>query len=342
MRTYFSSFVAACIALTCFAAPSLANEACRKVFDEKSILIPKLYLEKLASVRLNSRAKIFSVLQRVAASETSGCWSGATGDTDGQLLSLGVQQWNFGQSSLQPLLRRYKKAFANAPELEARQMARTMPQYGSVLFVDGCLQAKVDSTCTTAVRSLQDKAGNLHPDFAAEANSLFSSDAMVQIQMDKFIDMLSRIADDLKRVFHGQEITPRKVMWAIDLETQQGKHFPVDRDLKRMRNDERRRSSPAGRQAILLGAVAWFKGACLAPDTAIPTRDCDWNVQHWSTYIQSGNVTPEQEDLLYLTLLCSRTAVGEGGRWQAIAFERRAKIAFGIGQVSGDNSPEPE
>ena len=36
-----------------------------------------------------------------------------------------------------------------------------------------------------------------------------------------------------------------------------------------------------------------------------------------------------------LTFLRSRTAIGNSGRWQALAFERRAKIVLGVGSVSG-------
>jgi peptidoglycan hydrolase-like protein with peptidoglycan-binding domain len=39
------------------------------------------------------------------------CFAGLTGDFDGQGISLGVCQWNFGQGSLQPLLREVDKTY---------------------------------------------------------------------------------------------------------------------------------------------------------------------------------------------------------------------------------------
>jgi len=44
------------------------------------------------------------------------CFAGLSGDFDGQGLSFGVAQWNFGQGSLQPLL---KEALASYPEVLA-------------------------------------------------------------------------------------------------------------------------------------------------------------------------------------------------------------------------------
>lgn len=41
------------------------------------------------------------------------CFAGVSGDFDGQGISFGVLQWNFGQGSLQPLL---KRMFADSPE----------------------------------------------------------------------------------------------------------------------------------------------------------------------------------------------------------------------------------
>ncbi|MBI5874898.1 MAG: peptidoglycan-binding protein, partial [Deltaproteobacteria bacterium] len=40
------------------------------------------------------------------------CFAGLSGDFDGQGMSFGVVQWNFGQNSLQPL---FKDMFANYP-----------------------------------------------------------------------------------------------------------------------------------------------------------------------------------------------------------------------------------
>ncbi|HET9511176.1 MAG TPA: hypothetical protein VFO80_08500 [Sphingomonas sp.] len=51
--------------------------------------------------------------------------------------------------------------------------------------------------------------------------------------------------------------------------------------------------------------------------------------------LDRGRIDPEQVDQLHLTFLRSRTATGNGGRWQALTFSRRAKIVLGVGSVSG-------
>ena len=51
--------------------------------------------------------------------------------------------------------------------------------------------------------------------------------------------------------------------------------------------------------------------------------------------IDRGLIDPEQYELLHLTFLRSRTAVGNSGRWQALTFSRRGKIILGVGSVSG-------
>ena len=64
-------------------------------------------------------------------------------------------------------------------------------------------------------------------------------------------------------------------------------------------------------------------------------RDWAWNVAQWRCMIDAGRIDPEQYELLNLTFLRSRTAVGNSGRWQALTFSRRAKIVLGVGSVSG-------
>ena len=56
---------------------------------------------------------------------------------------------------------------------------------------------------------------------------------------------------------------------------------------------------------------------------------------------QDKPATPaEQYELLHLTFLRSRTAVGNSGRWQALTFSRRGKIILGVGSVSGRRDGE--
>lgn len=58
------------------------------------------------------------------------CFAGLAGDFDGQGLSFGVCQWNFGQESLQPLLQRM---CADHPELSRQLFAERLDQLLTVL-----------------------------------------------------------------------------------------------------------------------------------------------------------------------------------------------------------------
>jgi hypothetical protein len=78
-----------------------AHADCLKVQvknDDLEISEPVVEALKASSL---SRDDLFRTLRRVAQYESSGCWSGATGNFDGQYISVGVMQWNFGQGSLQ-------------------------------------------------------------------------------------------------------------------------------------------------------------------------------------------------------------------------------------------------
>ncbi|HEX9080201.1 MAG TPA: peptidoglycan-binding domain-containing protein, partial [Desulfuromonadaceae bacterium] len=69
-----------------------------------------LFADDIPSPAIASMPLDYRCLALTGAFETGAaipdCFSGLTGDCDGQGISLGVLQWNFGQGSLQPLLRR--------------------------------------------------------------------------------------------------------------------------------------------------------------------------------------------------------------------------------------------
>jgi hypothetical protein len=77
----------------------VGDETWRKLFGEKSMPVSPLKDRDLA----------YRCLALTGAFETGTgipeCFSGLSGDFDGQGISFGVLQWNFGQGSLQPLLR---------------------------------------------------------------------------------------------------------------------------------------------------------------------------------------------------------------------------------------------
>jgi len=69
-----------------------------------------LLKEKIATPQANYRPLDYRCLALTGSFETGAaipdCFAGLSGDFDGQGISFGVLQWNFGQGSLQPLLKR--------------------------------------------------------------------------------------------------------------------------------------------------------------------------------------------------------------------------------------------
>lgn len=73
-----------------------------------SVTWQALFGESIPAAILASQSLAYRCLALAGAFETDSgipeCFAGLSGDFDGQGLSLGVLQWNFGQGSLQPLL----------------------------------------------------------------------------------------------------------------------------------------------------------------------------------------------------------------------------------------------
>jgi hypothetical protein len=69
-----------------------------------------LFQEKIATPQANYRPLDYRCLALTGSFETGAaipdCFAGLSGDFDGQGISFGVLQWNFGQGSLQPLLKK--------------------------------------------------------------------------------------------------------------------------------------------------------------------------------------------------------------------------------------------
>ena len=149
--------------------------------------------------------------------------------------------------------------------------------------------------------------------------------------------------DDLERVF-GQKksFSYTQVRWAIDTKVQQGAltkvqqgGFPVNRDLTRMRAEWNSLPNEEEKRKALLALVDWYRGLSYSADQGGVSLDRECNVRSWRRKINAGT-SAEQDDLLNLTFLRSRTATGMSGFWQANAFQRRAKIALNVGSVGGD------
>jgi hypothetical protein len=207
-----------------------------------------------------------------------------------------------------------------------------MPTHGRLIFSKGCTSDLVTDDCKNAILALQHD-GKLDRTLESELNALFESDGMIQIQMDGFVALVESVKDDLTRLFGRQSITPLKIKWAIDTKVQQG-HFPGDADVARVRTGWDKVSSE-DRTEKLRRIVQWYEALANSIDQGGVNRDWKWNVEKWKERINKG-ISDEQMDLLNLTFLRSRYATGQAGRWQALTFQRRAKIVFGVGSIGGE------
>lgn len=307
------------------------NASCRKVTAEDTAIIDASALRSLGKIGLD-RKKIFEALVDVAVPETGGCWGGATGNFDEQIVSAGTLQWNYGQKSLQPILKRYRAQFNSEAEFRAR-VAKLMPTFSKLVFSEGCLRSPITDDCRTSMLA-QQAGGSLSPSFKEEFDNLMESDSMIQVQVDRFVALLQSVEDDLLRLFPGETPSPRRIKWAIDTKVQQG-GFPGDADVKRARDnwsgldDQRRRES-------LVALVMWYQALTNSIDQGGIRLDWKKNVDAWKKKISDSGVSSEQADLLNLSFLRSRTAQGQSGRWQALTFQRRARIILSVGCVGGD------
>lgn len=285
-----------------------------------------------------SRAKlsdrdIYRVMRVVSRYETGGCWTEGTGNFDGQWLSLGVMQWNLGKGSLQSLLARFKSKYATAAEFD-RDLNRAMPRFGRSLFDPSCRSIPIGDKCKSFLRAnYVGKNNELSEDLKKEVDTLFESEVMRQLQVDYFARDLTKILDDLGRVFQAQEPAAWQVAWAMDLKTQQGR-FPSDSAINSVRKKLDNDSSDI-RAERLAAVVLWYEGLCRSGFEEGVSHDCKYNVEVWNKQINGRSLTRLREEAVHFTHIVSRTAIGKEGAYQADTFQRRATIAFGKGSVHG-------
>jgi hypothetical protein len=316
---------------------------CRRVGDVPSragisqfIRIDPGAAEQLAQIGLD-RSAIFDRMAETAIPETMGCWAMPVGNFDSQLISVGMSQWNYGTGSLQPVLERWRDGLGSRRRFR-QALAALAPHYGALLFSRDCLAVPVREPCRAGILAAHDAQGRLNPVLAAELTAIFESDAMLQVQADAYVRLLLFVRGELMRVFPAGPITMRKVRWAIDTIVQQAR-LPADEDISRLR---RRLAAmpPAERWPRLRAIFAWYEALSQTIDQDGIARDHEWNVAQWGCMIDWGLIDPEQYELLHLTFLRSRTAIGNSGRWQALTFSRRGKIILGVGSVSGRRDGE--
>jgi hypothetical protein len=328
----------------CFSPPAYGQtveeiaRTCRRVGDVPSragmqqfIRIDPDAAAQLAQIGLD-RAAIFDRMAETAIPETMGCWAMPVGNFDSQLISVGMSQWNYGTGSLQPVLEQWRQSFGSRRRFR-QALAALAPTYGALLFSRDCLAVPVREPCRAGILAAHDPQGRLNPVIAAELTAIFESDSMLQVQADAYVRLLLFVRGELLRVFPSGPITMRKVRWAIDTIVQQGR-FPADEDIARLRG-KLAAMPPEERGPRLRAIFAWYEALAGTIDQDGIGRDYAWNVEQWSCMLDRGLIDAEQYELLHLTFLRSRTAVGNSGRWQALTFSRRGKIILGVGSVSG-------
>ncbi|WP_186729248.1 hypothetical protein [Sphingomonas panacisoli] len=325
------AFLTLFVAIPAFAQAVPESPVCRRVADVATVRIDPDAALRLADIGLD-RAGIFARMVETSIPETMGCWAMPAGNFDSQLISVGMAQWNFGTGSLQPVLTAWRGQFRHKRDFKRARDALA-PSYGKLLFSKDCLAVPVADKCRAAILAAEDEKGRLTPVLAAELTALFESDAMLQVQTDTYIALLDKVRLDLLRVFPAGPMTLRKVRWAIDTRVQQG-FLPGDEDIARLR--AKLAAMPEAERWPRLRAIFdWYGALARTIDQDGISRDAAWNVAAWNCLIDAGRVDAEQYELMSLTFLRSRTAIGNSGRWQALAFERRAKIVLGVGSVSG-------
>lgn len=331
MARWFLALVALVLATPAWAECRPVGDVTGKSGKPNFLKIDAADAAKLAEIGVD-RAMIFETMVATAGPETGGCWAGPVGNFDGAIVSVGMSQWNYGTNSLQPLMKSWKSRFAtHANFLTARNALS--PAYGELLFSDGCLAVPISTACRTGILGAQDAAGKLNPVFAGELIALFETDLMLQVQTDTFVKLLRSVQIDLERVFPSGGITARKIKWAIDTKVQQG-GFPSDGDLLRVRQ-KLAAMPPAERAPRLKAVIAWYRALGDTIDQDGIKYDLAWNSDRWACMVDAGRVDDEQYELLHLTYLRSRVATGNSGRWQALTFQRRAKIVLGVGSIGG-------
>jgi hypothetical protein len=320
-----------CLAVLALWERAYSATECRKVERIAGIDLDPAALSQLKDIGITEDG-IFGALKDLSVPETRGCWGGATGSFDGELLSAGAVQWNFGQKTLQVLLIRFRDKITRGSTLNA-EMNTFMPKYGTKFLSQGCTRAPVTKDCEDFLKSVQSGKGRLNTDFKSEVDALFESNIMIQIQTDVFVTLLTGVISDLKRLFPGGVSNLKQIKWAIDTKVQQG-GFPGNEDIARVRKRYTQLDFTK-RRNNLLNILQWYSGLCRSIDQDGVSLDCDFNIPLWQNAIQNNGVSDSQADLLLLSHLRSRIAAKESGLYQALTFQRRAKIIFGFGSVHG-------
>jgi hypothetical protein len=319
-------------AFVLMAPESRAATSCLPVMlEDQQLAVDDAALKALERAGL-SQGDLFHTLRLVSKYETGGCWAGATGDSDGQLLSVGVMQWNLGQGTLQPLLKRFSEKFSSASQFQSVR-DELMPKYGKKLFDVSCRVKPVQAACRSFLKSkMSGRLSRLDPDLKEEIDRLFNDRVMRQLQLDYFSRSVTSVLSDLDRVYLTPKPAPWQVAWAVDLKTQQGERFPTDKNIRKVRQYTDMLSVEE-RKKRLGGIVKWYEGLCDSGTSEGIKGDCPYNVKTWPSLFDRVVSDKAREQTIHFSHLVARTAQNIDGGYQGDSFQRRAAIVFGSGSV---------
>ena len=256
---------------------------------------------------------IATALAVTAAFETADDpFAAVTGDFDGEGLSCGALQWNVGQGTLQPLVKRAG---------EAAVMAH-MPIHGAAFWA---AMAKPIPETLADVRAWQAE-GRLDPAFAQELAGFLGSPEMRREQRAAARTIAQKAFAEAERWAASRGATPSQpeFCWFFDCVTQNG-----------------------GLKGLGLADVRAFIAGNPAPETAIcdwlrerappefATRDCRRNAALWR------GATPDQNrDLFVLSYLRALKCASQS---RGAVMNRKGTLATMRGWVNGrliDLSPK--
>jgi hypothetical protein len=330
--------------LTALLLPNFAKAECLKVADDPQINMRLDRLDALKAINFE-RKDVFQALWDTSLYETMGCWATPVGNFDAQTLSVGVLQWNYGQNSLQKLMTGYKAQFTDDAAFQA-EVSQLMPNYGAVAFSEDCLIVPTPQSCKDKIIAAHTPENKLNPTIAAEYEALFNSLKMRQTQVDVFSDYLIELTPKLQALF-GDDVTPLKVKWGIDVAIQQGflkyndQNYYLKPDDVTTINKIFSGHDKYKQKATQLSIIRWYSGLCGGIYQGVTTEQCNYNIKTWCAVINHG-LSDEQAQLLNYTYVRSRIAQGQSGRWQANAFARRTKIALNSGWVGKEKVGLPK
>lgn len=233
-------------------------------------------------------------------------WSAVTGNFDGMGVSLGVLQWNLGQGSLQPLVRKSGK-----PSVDA-----TMPTIGA-----GFWAAIMPGTDWRSIISHWHAGKVLKPGPLKELRAFTGSAPFIAQQ----IDASGKVADTAYNLAKGWadrdpmfgEVSRPLFCWFFDVVTQNG-------GLKGLTITELNRFRASTSDPVAL-VCDWLASQ---PAAVAGFRDARKNAQLWQ-----GSGDPREAALLLLSYLrCLKSAPA----WQVDVLNRKGTIARRTGWVHGE------